>query len=126
MIPGKYNIEIWRGGTWYITTYRADTDFSIYDEIRMQIRPPFVKGIPKKDPLLELTLDNGRVLLEQEGAVLRFTITAADTTDLCFDEGVYDIELVQHVDLTADPPIPDEIVDKYLYGSVEVYGEKTV
>ena len=126
MIPGQYPIVIWRGGTWSVGLQQTLLDFSSYDEIRMQIRPPFVRGIPKKAALLELTLTNGRVTLEDDNSTLRLTISAADTRDLPFNEGVYDLELVKHVDLTATPSIPEEVVDKLLFGSVVVKGEQTV
>lgn len=126
MIPGKYRIEIWRGGTWSIGIQQSTIDFSEYDEIRMQIRPPFVKGLPTKPALLELTLSNSRITLEDDNSTLRLTIAAADTESLSFNEGVYDLEMVKHVDLTADPPITEEIVDKLLYGRVVVNGEQTV
>ena len=126
MIPGKYNIDIWRGGTWSVPLQQEVLDFSEYDEIRMQIRPPFIKGIPIKPPLLELTLTNGRITLEDENKTIRLTISAANTQTLTFDEGVYDLELVKHKNLGATPQIPEEIVDKLLYGSVTIHGEQTV
>jgi len=126
MIPGKYKIEIWRGGTWSIGIQQVSLDFSEYDEIRMQIRPPFIRGMPTKPALFELTSDNARITLEDDDTTLRLTISAADTETLAFDEGVYDLELVKHVNLAADPPIAEEIVDKLLYGKVVVHGEQTV
>ena len=126
MIPGKYNINIWRGSTWNPGVQQERLDFASYDEIRMQIRPPFVKGIPTKPALLELSLANGRITLEDSNQILRLTISAADTKKLPFDEGVYDLELVKHVDLDATPPITEETVDKFLYGKVTVHGEQTV
>ena len=46
MNPGVYNPKIYRGGTWTVDIQQDALDFSSYDEIRMQIRPPFVRGIP--------------------------------------------------------------------------------
>ena len=126
MIPGKYNIDIWRGGTWSIGIQQDTLDFAEYDEIRMQIRPPFVKGIPLKPALLELTLTSGRITIEESNLILRLMISAADTKNLAFDEGVYDLELVKYVDLDATPAITEETVDKILYGKVTVHGEQTV
>ena len=126
MIPAKYKIEIWRGGTWTIGIQQDTIDFASYDEIRMQIRPSFLRKVPTEEALFTLALSNGRVTLEESGQVLRLTISAADTASLSFDEGVYDLEMVKYVDLTAVPPIPEEIVDKLLYGKVLVYKEQTV
>jgi hypothetical protein len=129
MVPGKYDITIYRGGTWKINLEAQDAngdplDFSIYDEIRMQIRPSWIQGVPTGSALLELTKDNGRIILN--GTQLSLTISAQDTTTIDFDSGRYDVELVKHVDLVADPPIPEEVVDKFLLGTVEVLGEITV
>lgn len=118
MNPGVYNPKIYKGGTWTIDIQQDSLDFTSYDEIRMQIRPPFVRGVPTKPALLELTLANGRVTLEDGNTTLRLTISAADTAAFTFDAGVYDLELVTY----GDP----EVVDKLLYGKVSVYGEQTV
>ena len=123
MIPGKYNINIWRGSTWSVAIQQDSLDFSDYDEIRMQIRPPFIKGIPVKAALLELTLDNGRITLEDNNQTLRLTISAETTEEFSFNEGVYDLEMVKHVN---GVDILEEVVDKLLYGKVTVQGEQTV
>ena len=132
MVPGKYNIVIYRGGTWGVSVEAENAvavgyDFSTnYDLIRMQIRPPWIKGIPVKPPLLELTVENGRITITNAGMLLVLSISAADTAVMTFNEGVYELELVKSVDLTATPPVPVEIVDKILFGSVSVVGEITV
>lgn len=117
MIPGKYKIEMWRGSTWSINIQQNTLDFTSYDEIRMQIRPSFIKGTPTRSALLELTLDNGRISLENGNQTLKLTVSATDTQNLTFDEGVYDLELVNYTEGT---------VDKLLYGPVEIHGEYTV
>ena len=123
MIPGKYNINIWRGSTWSVAIQQDSLDFSDYDEIRMQIRPPFIKGIPVKAALLELTLDNGRITLENSNQTLRLTISAETTEEFSFNEGVYDLEMVKHIN---GVDTFEEVVDKLLYGKVTVQGEQTV
>ena len=123
MIPGKYNINIWRGSTWSVAIQQDSLDFSDYDEIRMQIRPPFIKGIPVKAALLELTLDNDRITLENSNQTLRLTISAETTEEFSFNEGVYDLEMVKHIN---GVDIFEEVVDKLLYGKVTVQGEQTV
>lgn len=119
MTPGKYDITIFRGSTWFVSLEAEAIDFSDYDEIRMQIRPPWIKGLPIKPPLLLLDQDNGRITLSEDK--INLTISAADTAGLYFDEGIYDLELVKHE--TADAV---EVVDKLIYGSVQVKGEVTV
>lgn len=129
MLPGKYNLTIYRGATWSRSIAAQDennlaTDFGAnYDEIRMQIRPPWVKEFPTSTPLLELTQANGRISLEGDNTQIVLYISAADTAVLDFDEGHYELELVKHA--TTDP-IADEVVDKLLIGSVTVLGEVTV
>lgn len=129
MIPGKYDITIYRGGTWHIAVAARDENdtpvsLGIYDEIRMQIRPPWVKGMPTKAPLFELSLANGRITVVNDNINLK--ISAADTGGMAFDAGRYELEMVRHVDLAANPPVPEEIVDKLIYGAVIVMGEVTV
>jgi hypothetical protein len=130
MIPGKYPITIWRGGTWSIGITQDVLDFAEYDEIRMQVRPPFRKNsssaCSSSTALLSLTLENGRITVEEDTNTLRLTISSTDTAAIKFNEGVYDLELVTHVDLEADPQITEEVVDKLLYGTVEVEGEQTI
>lgn len=115
MTPGKYNIVIWRGGTWSIGITSEDIDFTDYTSFRMQIRPPWVKSSPTQSALLELTSANGRIVLEDGNSILRLTIPAVNTAALTFDEGAYELELVN-----------GDVVDKLLYGAVTVKGELTV
>jgi hypothetical protein len=132
MIPGKYDIEIYRGSTWTINVSKRDAN-DIYlnfedayinqpaaglGEIRMYIRPAW-RGRPgdvKPEPLLELTTANGRITVST--TVLTLTIPASVTETLSFIEGLYDIECV-----TGDA---EPVVDKILAGSVAVKDESTV
>jgi len=128
MVPGTYNIRIYRGSTWSITLEARDAldvamDFSVYDSMRMHIRAPWIKGIPVSDPLLELTTENGRISLQSADTQILLVLSAAVTADLAFKEGVYDLELVK--DAVLDPPTA-EVVDKLIRGSVTVIGEPTV
>jgi len=128
MVPGTYNIKIYKGSTWSITLEARDAldasmDFSVYDSMRMQIRAPWIKGIPVGAPLLELTSENGRISLQSDDTQILLVLSAAITADLTFKEGVYDLELVK--DAVLDPPTA-EVVDKLIRGSVTVIGEPTV
>jgi hypothetical protein len=125
MIPGKYDIKIHRGGTWSIAIEAQNaqdvgTNFdTAYDRMRMQIRPAWRQNpIPTGQPLLSLTTENGRITTQNSGTQIVLTISAADTAKLDFNAGQYELELVKD----GDP----EIVDKILYGSVQVTGEITV
>jgi len=129
MVPGNYDITIYRGGTFEIGVEAENaagvgTDFEVtYDSIRMQIRPAWVKKqvASPSTPLLELTTANGGISID--GTTITLFISAADTTALAFNEGRYDLELVK--DATLDP-VAVERVDKILTGLVKVTGEITV
>lgn len=133
MVPGKYDITIYRGSTWTITinaenAQGIDIDFATsyvdnpgagLGDIRMQIRPIWETGpIPEGDALLELTIANARIVLEGANLNLVLTLNAADTAALTFNTGKYELELV-----TGDT-VP--VVDKLLYGDVTVTGEITI
>jgi len=129
MVPGEYDIKIYRGSTWSITisavdAVGVDTNFAtnyITDGglIRMQIRPEWVKKpIPEGSALFELTIANGRIELQSGDEEVKLTISAADTAALKFNSDRYDLELV-----TGDG-VP--VVDKILYGKVTVTGEITI
>lgn len=127
MIPGKYDIVMWRGSTWEISLNADGLDFSIYDEIRMHVRPPWTGGKPvSQPPLLLLDKDNGRAVVSADGLTLTLTVSAADAQALTFDSGIYDLELVQNADLTANPPIPERVVHKLIYGTVTIKSEVTI
>ena len=127
MIPGKYDIVMWRGSTWEISLSADGLDFSIYDEIRMQVRPPWTGGKPvSQPPLLLLDKSNGRIVVADDGQTLTLAISAADAQALTFDRGIYDLELAQNADLTANPPIPERVVHKLIYGTVTIKSEVTI
>jgi hypothetical protein len=129
MVPGNYDITIYRGGTFSVGINAENAagvaiDFSTYDSVRMQIRPAWIKkhGNSPMVPLLELTTDNGGI--EVVTTTLTMFISAADTAALTFNEGRYDLELV--TDAVVGPPVVAEVVDKILVGLVKVTGEITL
>lgn len=56
---------------------------------RMQIR----KTYSSVDPILDLTEDNGRIVITPEEGKIELFIDAEDTADLAFKDGVYDLEI---------------------------------
>lgn len=127
MIPGKYDIVMWKGSTWEVSLNADGLDFNAYDEIRMQVRPPWTSGKPvTQPPLLLLDKDNGRAVVSADGQTLTLRVSAADTGAFTFDSGIHDLELVKNIDLTAVPPVPERIVDKLVYGTVTIKGEVTI
>jgi len=131
MIPGKYDITIYKGGT-FSTSFTSENslgvpmNFGVYDKIRMQIRPTWAKLPYTETPLMDFTVANGRIVRPADGLSLELNIAAADTEILTFKDGKYGLELIKHVDLAADPAIPVEIVDKFFVGLVAVVDEVIV
>jgi hypothetical protein len=131
MVPGKYDMTIYRGSTFSLSFTAADANDVPVDfdadyidkpgadlgDIRMYIRPAWAirPETTKQDALLELTIANGRITTA--GTTLTITLTAAETAAITFNEGKYDIELV------TGAAIP--VVDKLLYGKVTVKDEQT-
>lgn len=128
MIPGKYDMTIYKGGT-FSTSFTSENNlgvpmnFSDYNEIRMQIRPIWAKMPYTEDPLMDFTEANGRIVRPVDGLSLILNIAAADTEIIDFESGKYGLELIKYVDLQADPPIPVQIVDKYFIGLIAVIDE---
>lgn len=125
MVPGRYDITIYRGKTWSITLEAKNAQGvainfdTAYDSFRMQIRPAWRTGpIPSEKALFELTSTNGRIITINGGLQLKLAIDAVDTAKLDFTAGKYELELVK------DGVV--ETVDPLLYGSVNVTDEITV
>jgi hypothetical protein len=127
MIPGEFNMKIHRGSTFEHTLDAKIADIPVifgteYTSAELHIRPAWVKNAGSAAPLLSLTTANGGITFDTlDGVVklLKMHISAADTAALAFDSGKYDLELINS---TPDP----DVVDKLIFGSVTVVGEKTV
>lgn len=94
-----------------VVTYPKSVDLSSYSA-RMQIR----ERKDSADILLELTTDNGRLLLGTEGAIT-FNVEADDTAALDFDCAVYDLELIE--------PLPSTKVIRLIEGEITLSKEVT-
>ncbi len=133
MIPGEYDITIYRGSTWTINVSKKDSNDVYVDfetdyinqptpdagKIEMHIRPAWQgkPRTPKLDtPLLSLSIATGEITAAT--TVLTFTLAADVTKNLDFNTGSYDVELV-----TGDAT---PVVDKLIFGLVTVKDEKTV
>lgn len=77
---------------------------------RMQIRA----SKNASTTLLELTTENSRIALDDTLKTITLTITAADTEDLTFTKGVYDLEMINGT-----------VVTRLLQGNIIVDGEVT-
>lgn len=123
MIPGEYNIEIYKGGTWEIVlegknSTGSPTDFSIYDEITLEIYAPWIEDITGVTPLLAISKTTGEIVITNN--LITITIAASVTNQITFTEGKYSLKLIQNTDLTATPPITEPIIDVLLQGTVLV------
>lgn len=68
---------------------RTPVDLTGYTA-RMQVR----QDIDDEDPLLELTTENGGIVLGDAAGTIQLVLTATQTAGLDFDSAVYDLELV--------------------------------
>lgn len=127
MIPAKYNITIYKGGTWSITIEAEEAiaggvDFSTdYTDMQMQIRRSWKSTTEEHSgsALMELTIANGRITVAEDGSSITLTISAADTAGITFKAGTYDLELI-------NSNVSPTVIDKLLYGTVTVIGEVTI
>ena len=93
--PADLDLEIFQGATfrkqlrW--TTGKPPEPVPLADwVIRMQIRPK----IKSDDVIIELTTENGRIVItDPEDGVFELRISPEDTANLSFNSAVYDLEL---------------------------------
>ncbi len=78
---------------------------------RMQVRAE----IESEDVLLQLTTENGRIILGGAAGTIDLRIAAIDTAAITWDAGCYDLEI----------QFPDATVIRFLQGTVVVSPEVT-
>jgi len=92
MIPGKYNIVCPQGSTfnqqltWTIDDVPVDLT---YYTARMQVREKHISNIYN----LNLTTENGGIVLGGDEGTIFITVSAIDTAEIIAKEYVYDLEL---------------------------------
>lgn len=119
MIPGNYNMHIYRGGTFSVDLTATDSDGDItfsdtYTSAWMGIYHAWLDDddqVPAT-PLMELTTQNGLIILNQK--VITLELPASVTATLSFVSGVYLIKLIVGG--------PNPIVDPFLKGRVLIEG----
>ncbi len=92
MIPGKYNIVCPQGSTFHqqFTWIIGDTPVDLtYYTARMQVREKHTSTVYN----LNLTTENGGIVLGGDEGTILVTISATDTSELVPKEYVYDLEL---------------------------------
>ncbi len=126
MLASEFNPKVQRGGTFSIGITATDKnnvprDWSIYDSMRIQVRPSWIgkPGSIKDEPLLSLSTATGEIIVDT--TLITITMSAARTETLSFNSGKYELEMI----IDADGETP-EIVDKLLYGIMYVTGEVVV
>jgi len=132
MLASLYNPKVQRGGTWAISISAKDVnnslmDFSVYNSMRMHLRPAWVgkPGSIKNAPLLILSTATGEIVVNT--TTITITLSAAVTAGLAFDSAKYELEMVKDaVEEEGEQEAVPEIVDKLLYGTMQVTGEIVV
>lgn len=115
MNPIKYDLEIWQGKTFEKPFFFKDADDKIikFDgyTARMQLR----SSLDASDVEIELTSENGRIIIDSERGSVTLLISAEDTASLRIGSFKYDLELVTASGRVYGP----------FYGKVKVKGEVT-
>lgn len=117
MIPGKYNMTIFRGGTFDISMRATDKNGEVnfsntYTSAKMTIYKAWLTNLDA-DPsnyLFELSTTNGMLAIASN--VISLHIPASVTQTMTFDSGIYLLKLI--VD-GSDP-----IVDPFLHGELKM------
>lgn len=116
MTPFKVKLTIYQGATfrWSATLKSGSpavvTDLTGYTA-RMQVRA----DITSAEALLDLTTENGGIVLGDAAGTIDLFVSAADTTAIDWTDGVYDLELIA----------PNGDVIRRIYGTVSVSPEVT-
>jgi hypothetical protein len=124
MTPIKKDLEIWQGKTydepWIFGRAIKDETGQVVDtEVtnlggytgKMQLR----ESVDSEEPTLELTTENGRILIDAEHGEVRLFLTAEETAALPVGSYKYDLELITASGRVYGP----------LYGKVKVRAEVT-
>jgi len=111
----EYSLTIYQGSTFSFQAIWKDAlgvpvDLTGY-VARMQVR----KSVSAAEVIVELTTENGCIVLGDAAGTINLILTATQTESLVAKSGVYDLELES----------PDQVVVRLLYGSVEVSMEVT-
>lgn len=96
MISGVYNFTTDQGSTFERHIAVKNPDGSVFDltgySARMQIR----RDLASPDVMLELTSDNGRIVIGDVEGTLDLYVSAADSSASLTRDGVYDLEIFRN------------------------------
>ncbi len=115
MAAGKLNFIIEQGTTFSHSLTWLDESESAVNltgfTARMQVRP----NITEETVLLELTTENGRIVITNPlTGTIELLVTAADTAAITWSSGVYDLEMVS-----------GSVVTRLVEGKIKVSKEVT-
>ncbi len=93
--PFKFALTIYQGATFtQQVTWTAGQPAAPVDLTGCTARAQIRAEIEAPGVLLELTTENGRIELGGATGTVTIKITAADTAEITWTEGVYDLEVV--------------------------------
>lgn len=118
MQPGKFNINVYAGGTYsnLLTaknlTTDVEVDFTPYTSAVLEVRPPwhYKKEETRPAPLFIMELGTG-ISIDSSGVTIH--LTATETEALDFTKGVYQLKLMKTEDT-------EDIVDIWFEGTFTV------
>ena len=114
MIAGVYNFTIYQGATFSREITVKDANNDLYNFTNHTARMHIRSEIDSSVVMIELTTENGRIVLGGEDGTITLIIDAEDTAELLTD-GVYDLEIVNY----------SGRVDRLLKGAVKLDLEVT-
>ncbi len=114
--PGKYTLKIYKGATFDITmTWKTGDPPAPVDltgcSARLQIRASVDSTVAAAD----LSTSNGKIILGGTAGTIRLVLSAAETSALGLEAGVYDLEIIS----------AGGLVTRLLQGRVKTYAEVT-
>lgn len=117
--PHKVPLRIYQGAT-FEKTYVWKTGNTVADAVPVNLtgciaRAHLRSSVESDVVLLELTTQNGRIVLGGPAGSIRLLISAADTAAIGWKSAVYDLEI----------EFPDQRVVRRMYGGVAVSPEVT-
>lgn len=117
MVPGKYDITVYRGGTFDVKLSAKDSNgdinfSSVYNSAVLRIYRAWITDLDDNpnNYLYELSTGNG--MIELNGTAIHLHIPATVTQTFDFESGVYLLKLI----VTGIDPI----VDPFLEGRVKI------
>lgn len=115
MPAAEYDLFIEQGANYRQVFRWKDSNDDPIDLTSYSARMHIRRTIDSKEPVLELTTDNGRITLGGVQGTITLELTADETEGIQVTAGVYDLELIA----------PDDFVTRILKGSVTIDREVT-